>query len=398
MPIPSRTVRAVNDLTNRWARAAVAPGRNTVFSAPSAWVPLAFLTAGAAGPAADELASALGVRPDRAAEAGRELIALLDGLRGVGTALGVWTRAGLPVEPRWSAALPPRSHRLLDRDVEKCRSELDSWAAERTAGAIRRMPAAVDEDTELLLAGALTLRTDWIRPFESGTCQGETGPWRDLLIPWLSRTTGLLDRIGVADTEAGPLTVLHVLGLDGIDVHLCLGAEGADPAAVLAAAVRTVERPRTLRPGSTLGDGEPGPGLSAEWRRSHLRGPELAVKTVEFDLSAEHDLLSVPELFGLGAATDRARGHFPGVSSQPLAIGAAAQSAAAEFGPEGFRASALTAIEAAGAGGGPTRRPPYRVRWIEARFDRPFAFLAVHRSSRLVLAAGWVVEPRTVEE
>lgn len=30
---------------------------------------------------------------------------------------------------------------------------------------------------------------------------------------------------------------------------------------------------------------------------------------------------------------------------------------------------------------------------VEADFDRPFGFLAVHRTSRLVLAAGWVTEP-----
>lgn len=33
------------------------------------------------------------------------------------------------------------------------------------------------------------------------------------------------------------------------------------------------------------------------------------------------------------------------------------------------------------------------MRRIEAAFDRPFGFLAVHRTSRLVLTAGWVAEP-----
>ncbi|WP_405950351.1 hypothetical protein [Streptomyces prunicolor] len=35
---------------------------------------------------------------------------------------------------------------------------------------------------------------------------------------------------------------------------------------------------------------------------------------------------------------------------------------------------------------------------VTARFDRPFAFLALHRHSRLVLAAGWVTEPELYPE
>ncbi|MET9950993.1 hypothetical protein ABZ135_05510 [Streptomyces sp. NPDC006339] len=33
------------------------------------------------------------------------------------------------------------------------------------------------------------------------------------------------------------------------------------------------------------------------------------------------------------------------------------------------------------------------VRRIDLDIDRPFGFLTVHRTSRLVLAAGWVAEP-----
>ncbi len=39
--------------------------------------------------------------------------------------------------------------------------------------------------------------------------------------------------------------------------------------------------------------------------------------------------------------------------------------------------------------------PRYTVRLVEAAFDRPFGFLTVHRTSRLVLTAGWVAEPVT---
>ncbi len=45
----------------------------------------------------------------------------------------------------------------------------------------------------------------------------------------------------------------------------------------------------------------------------------------------------------------------------------------------------------AAAGPPPERR--YVTTRISAAFDRPFGFLALHRHSRLVLAAGWVTDP-----
>ncbi|MFE1319486.1 serpin family protein [Kitasatospora phosalacinea] len=388
-----RTVHAVNRLTARWGRTAPDDGRSTAFSAPAAWAPLALLTAGATGPAARELADALGVPTAGAAAAGRELLAALDRTPGVTAALGLWTRDRLPLEPAWTADLPPGSHRRLTGAPATDRAALDGWAAERTAGAIPRMPVTVTPDSELLLAAALTVRTDWIRRFHSHPYVPGTGPWQDRPVAGLHRRTGLLDRVGVADdTEAGPLTVLKVLGLRGVDVHLCLGPEDAAPGAVLAAAVRTAERPRLLRPGTELPDGAPGPGLTAGWARSHSREPALLVGTVEFDLTDDHDLLERPDLFGLRTATDAARGHFPGISAEPLAVDSARQTTTAVFGPRGFRAASVTAFGAVGAG--IPARPPYLARRLTAEFDRPFAFLAVHRTSRLVLAAGWVADPK----
>jgi len=36
---------------------------------------------------------------------------------------------------------------------------------------------------------------------------------------------------------------------------------------------------------------------------------------------------------------------------------------------------------------------PYEVTFVEAIFDRPFGFIAVHRPSRLAVVAGWVSSP-----
>ncbi|WP_405681175.1 hypothetical protein [Streptomyces sp. NBC_00048] len=99
------------------------------------------------------------------------------------------------------------------------------------------------------------------------------------------------------------------------------------------------------------------------------------------------------DLFGLGSASDRSAGHFPGISDNPLAIGSAKQSVTAAFTDKGFEAAVVTAVEMMAG----RVRPPekkYVKTEVYATFYRPFGFLAVHRASRLVLAAGWVTEPQ----
>ncbi|WP_415953699.1 hypothetical protein [Streptomyces sp. KLOTTS4A1] len=104
-----------------------------------------------------------------------------------------------------------------------------------------------------------------------------------------------------------------------------------------------------------------------------------------------HDLLAGADLFGLVAAADGDRGHFPGMGPQPLAVQDGAQAAVAVFDAEGFESAAVAMISAV-AGAVPPP-PRYTVRHVEAAFDRPFGFLTVHRMSCLVLNAGWVADP-----
>ena len=93
----------------------------------------------------------------------------------------------------------------------------------------------------------------------------------------------------------------------------------------------------------------------------------------------------------IATAMELGRGHFPGISAFPLAVGSAEQTTMAKFGALGFEAAAVTAFGMAAAGLPPERRHVTTV--IDAAFDRPFGFLALHRHSRLVLAAGWVTDP-----
>ncbi|MGW1997464.1 serpin family protein [Embleya sp. NPDC001921] len=387
------TVEAINGLTARWA--ATLPQDGTVLAAAGVWPLLGLLAAGAAGPARQELSAALGISADDAATAARDLLSTLGATRGLSTALGLFTRDTLPIEPAWLDQLPAEVHGQLTGDPAADQLHLDAWATTCTDGQIDAMPITVNDETLLVLAGALTLRTDWIRPFTPNVLAAETGPWHGRVLAGLSRSTALLNRVGVADTAAGPLTELQVVGAHGIDVHLYLGLPDATAGRVLAAAVVTLHNRRATVPGDRLPDGAPGPGLSVARVPSVDGEPTLHVDTVAFTVKAHHDLLADADLFGLRTATDVSQNRFPGISTEPLAIQHAAQTMTATFGARGFRSAAVTAFSGIAAG---IPRRPFRTREISVRFDRPFAFLALHRTSRLVLNAGWVTDPDIFEE
>ncbi|GAA3823920.1 serpin family protein [Streptomyces chiangmaiensis] len=389
MRVTRATAEAVNGLTARWA--GVVEG-GTVLSAVGVWPLLAFLADGAAGDARAELADAVGLSADRAAPAARELLGALGAMRGLDAALGLWTKRTLELRAEWEEELPAETHGVLTDDLDTDRGALDAWARKQTGGLVDRVPVALEEDTELVLASALALRTEWLRPFEEWPLTPEHGPWRHRTLLGLRRQSVLLDRVALADTPEGPVTELKVLGTNGIDVHLLLGEERMTPAGVLRAGVDVLLGRYPSVPGTRLPFGEVGPGLRVRRRRCETpQPPRLDVTTVAYDMTAHHDLLDRHRLFGLTAASDSTRGHFPGISGFPLAIGSAGQSVTARFGALGFRAAAVTAFGAVPGGAMPERR--HVTTTVEAVFDRPFGFLAVHRTSRLVLAAGWVTDP-----
>lgn len=383
------TVDAVNRLAARWADAV---GGGAVFSAAGVWPLLAFLADGASGAAREELADAVGMPADQAGAAARELLGAMGAMRGLNSALGLWTRPELTVREEWRAGLPADTHGVLSGDLRVCQKVLDSWAAERTGGLIERMPVALDEDVTMVLASALALRTEWPRPFDELMLSPDAGPWQGRQLAGLRRTGVRLDRVGVASGPHGYVTELKVPGDNGIDVHLLLGEQRMTPGQVLGSGVDILGRRLPVISSGQLPYGDVGPGLRVEQQRCGTpRPPELTVTTVAYDMRARHDLLALHGLFGLTTARDTRDGHFPGISPLPLAVGKAEQSAVAQFGALGFRAGAVTAIAPAPAGALPDLRCTTTV--VTARFDRPFGFLAVHRESRLVLTAGWVTEP-----
>ncbi|WP_327187327.1 serpin family protein [Streptomyces sp. NBC_01334] len=388
MGVATTTVRAVNGLTARWAGASEG---GTAFSAAGVWPLLAHLADGAEGAARAELAETLGLPAGQAADAARELLAAMGAMRGLDTALGLWTKRTLELREEWEAGLSADTHGVLTGDPVADHRALDAWTVKRTGGLIDRMPVTLAEDTQMVLASALTMRTQWLSPFHEVELETAYEPWATEPRLGLWRSSTVLDRVGVADTPGGYVTELKVLGNNALDVHLLLGEEDMGPGQVLGAGVDILAGRCTVVPGPRLPYGNVGPGLRVEKVRcTRPEPPSLEVTTAAYTMNASHDLLKLHRLLGLTTARDTSRGHFPGISDFPLAIGSAEQNTMAKFGALGFEAAAVTAFGAVAAGMADLR---YVATRISAAFDRPFGFLALHRHTRLVLTAGWVTDP-----
>jgi hypothetical protein len=405
-----QAVGAANALTARWA-GTLGDGP-TVLSGAGVYPLLALLARSAVGAARAELSGVAG-HPAGPGFADSPAVRL---------ALGVWSAADLPLTDRWRAEVPGHLRGLLTGDPVADQRALDGWAAARTGGLIPRMPVRMTPAELLVLVSALLVRTEWARPFVRCRYEPTLGTWRGRPVPGLYQQDTDLGRLRVVSTGAGPLTLLGVPGDGEVQVLLVLGGPTGTPRQVLPAAIaaltpaptgdtgppgHTGPAGHTGATGETAATGHAGPpghagatggagstegpGVSRHLVTATDDRPELRVWTVPFAVHAEHDLLAEPGVFGLTTAQDSRQGHFPGISPRPLAVSQARQSATATFTDTGFTAAAVTAL-AMRAGSAPPRD---RLRKAVTRVEisPPFGFLALHRPSGLVLAAGWVTEP-----
>ncbi|MQM27583.1 serpin family protein [Glycomyces albidus] len=386
-------VAAANALTRRWFAA-----RDEIPSAASGlgiWPLLAMLSTGAVGETRDELLAALGVDADRAAALPR---ALFDGApadrssSALNVALGIWAGPGVVLDPDWAAGLPSGSIGSLTGDNAADKAALDRWASDRTDGLIDAMPIDLDAPVpiELVLASALLVRTEWRTAFEETTFTPfERGPWKDLAQPRILRATYHEDVLRISDDA----TVLTVRGGDDVDVLLGLGRDDLAPHAVVDALIDAVD-PAWGRSAAGLAPGERAIGVHAyEYMGSAPQtGPEIGVTTAAFDVSDDLDLIRDAPALGLVRASDRYGAQFDRLTARKLYVSQARQSCTARFGATGFEAAAVTAIGMALFGSAPpmTQYPHVRT---DVVFDRPFAYLAVHRPTGLVLVAGWIAAP-----
>jgi serine protease inhibitor len=389
-------VVASNVLTARWAGAAGGRGGQLVLSGAAVWPLLAALAAGAEGQARKELGRALGIPAASALAAMRDVLGAIDRGTGVHPALGLWLSKDVHLHSAWSAALPANIRGVLSGRPKRDQAALDAWVYKHTLGILDRLPVQLESNTYLVLVACLAIRTTWDTRFTDGhgvPRSFASGPWKDRLVTGLQAESEDLTRIAVFDTPVGAVTMFDSRGVDSVDVHLVLGPTHAAAGDVLRESIVALTESLPRRSGGELLPGDPAPGvLVADVPCERPRSPWLSVQTVSFEVAAKHDLRRHGELFGLMAASDVSREHFPGITDSPLAVGPARQHARAMFTARGFEAAASTAsIMLYGVSRPPSGR--HTVRVIQLMFDRPFGFIAIDRPSGLVLMAGWVDEP-----
>lgn len=385
--LTQQAVQAANRLTARWATAFDGDGP-IAYSGVGVWPLLGLLSAGADSQGRAELGTAFGLGAGEVSDTVRGVVDLFDRNGGLSLAMGVWRRADLTIHEDWLALLPPATRGVLSGDAAQDQSALNAWVSQHTHDRIKRMPCELNPSIELLLASALTVDTQWLERLKPTSGHG-VGAWADLTVPLLSREASP-DDTWLARTPGGPLTVSLLEGSDDIDVYLLIGEDGRDAESVLGDGLVALET--LTENGIPLTDWRenPAPGVTVTTIRNATGQPETQLECVAFALADEHDLLSNPEVFGFGHVSSSG-GHFPGISETPLRVDQARQDVVAEFSADGFKAAAVTSIAVARAA---FARPlEHEAQRTTIAYTRPHAFAAVHRTSGLVLVAGWVAEP-----
>ena len=385
--LTEQAVQAANRLTTRWAAAFKGDGP-IAYSGIGVWPLLGLLSAGADEQGRAELGAAFGLAVDEISDAVRGVVDLFDHNDGLSLAMGLWRSSNLTVFEDWLALLPPSTRGELSGDARQDQAMLDAWVAQHTNQRITRMPCDLGPRIELLLASALTVDTRWLERLRPSAGLG-AGEWADRNVPLLVREASPEDT-WLARTPDGPLTVSLLEGSDDIDVYLLIGEEGRDAESVLSYGLAALDT--LTEHGIPLTDRgeEPSPGVSVRTVRSTTGQPETRLECVAFAFSDEHDLLSQAEVFGFGHVASGG-GHLPGISGTPLRVDQARQDVVVEFSADGFKAAAVTSV--AGARASFARPAEREARRTTISYTRPHAFAAVHRTSGLVLVAGWVAKP-----
>jgi len=384
-------VRAVNNLTTRWAREL--PEGNSVVSGLGLWPLLAILATAADEPGRAELAAAAGLPADQGSRQALALIQAIDGSADLHAALGVWVSEQLKLAETFDSVMPAPLVGMLTGQSAVDKAKLDAWASEHTNDLIREMPVQLDPDVMLVLASALSLRTTWVRPFTEKIRRVPDGLWAGSW-HWLERVDRNLDSVRRYEHPAAAwLSVVTVEGDADVDVLLGIGQPQVARADVLAGLLDVAVRPADGVPGSALIEqAEPGaqvaPGVTVV--QTTESRPDLKLTLPSFNVEVEHDLLQLGELFGLSTVSSvpGTSGHFSAISPMPLAIGQAKQKVLARFFATGFEAAAVTAMAMTRAA-----MVTRHERRLEVALEQPFAFAAVLRESRLPIVAGWVATP-----
>ncbi|GAA2135101.1 serpin family protein [Glycomyces algeriensis] len=379
--------KAANELTRRWLTSrATLPA---VSSGLGIWPLLAALATGAVGATRDELLTAAGIDAEQSAKLPAALLEAARSTPAIRLALAVWAGSRVTLDPEWTANLPVDAVGSLTGDAAADKAALDEWASRNTGGLIERMPLDFGQPIDLVLASALSVRTTWTTPFADAARAFKQGPWAGLGRCRALTATLRDDLLRVA----ADASVLTVPGDGDIDVLLGLGRDGLAPQAVMNALIDAATDLAWGRSSTGLAVGEWAVGVEVtEYQAVRPQtGPEVEVQTVRFKLDADLDLSEDAAALGLVTASDEDRAQFDRLAAEPVYVTQAKQTATSIFSATGFEAAAVTAIAMTRAAG--FVKPKHRHVRASISFDRPFAYLARHRPSGLILIAGWVEEP-----
>jgi serine protease inhibitor len=378
-------IRAANELTRRWLT-----GRNEVPAVASGlgiWPLLAVLATGAVEATLEELLDAAGIDIGQAAHLPTALLDAVRSAPALNLALAAWAGPRITFDPEWVEGLPVDVIGALTGDPDVDGPALDAWVSQNTGGLIERMPVDLAEPIELLLATALSVRTRWRTAFDE-RAPFHSGPWQgrgDVLVAVYAEEVLRVS----ADTA-----VLTVQGDDDIDVLLALGREETPSQDVMSTLIDAAADPGWGRPVGELASDMPSIGVSFfEYEGpTPQTTPETSAVVPAFNLDNDLDLLEDAAALGLELASDDEFAQFDRLAAQRLYVSQAKQSCTAVFSATGFEAAAVTAFGMDWMGSAPPQQL-HKHRRAMVTFDRPFAYLARHRPSGLILIAGWVDEP-----
>lgn len=276
---------------------------------------------------------------------------------------GVFPQIGFPIHDDFLATLA-REYGAgvipLDfGDPEGAKELIDEWVRERTRDRIEKLFDQLDPRTKLVLANAIYLKADWLRPFASE-------PVRDLPFTLASGeqvdvpTMGQLETFRYARGDGWQAVELPYVG-ERLAMWVLVPDRGRTPLEVLT--------PETL---ATIGDS--------------LDEGFVDVRLPRWDFDTDVELVPALQALGMHAPFDPSAADFSGITDAGLWIGDAIHRATITVDEWGTEAAAVTGLGFATSG------PPPSDAVIHA--DRPFAFTIVDTQAHTPLFLGQVADPR----
>lgn len=344
-------------------------GGNVVFSPLGLSSALALTLGGARGNTARQLARALSLPgPDVEAGFADLLGATREAGRGaVRIAAALWVQKGRPLVPAFVERCAAR-YGAVARTVDfaggpvGAREAINAWARDQTGQRVTALlgPGALGPRTRLVLTSAVHLEQPWQRRFDiSQTIDGLFRTDRGSSVPAkLMRLEGTFASWETRDLQAIELPYRG----RRFALWVVLPRRARDPA----------------RPGRWF------PARAFAAMLDGARECGVSVTLPRFQLASEHRLARTLASMGVRDLFEDAA-DLSGMSPEPLKVDDVVQAARIRVDEAGTEAAAATAVTVIEKSAGPART------FVA---DRPFLFFVVESSSRAVLFAGRVSDPR----